>query len=68
MRICAILTLTTTLIPVLSLAEAEEEQRLRQEIKASAVNRVDFSKVGSQVDVVRFGTVYEAESRAHDTQ
>lgn len=48
--------------------EAEEEERLRQEIKASAVNRVDFSKVGSEVDVIRFGTVYEAESRAHDTQ
>lgn len=48
--------------------EAAEEQRIRQEVKDSAVNRVDFSKVGSEVDVIRFGTVYEAESRAHDIQ
>jgi len=48
--------------------EAEEEQRLRQEVKDSAVNRVDFSKVGSEVDVIRFGTVYKTESRAHDIQ
>jgi hypothetical protein len=68
MLICAILILTNALIPVLSLAETEEEQRLKQEIAASAVNRVDFSKVGSEVDVISFGTVYEAESRAHDIQ
>ncbi|MFC1719142.1 heparinase II/III family protein [Candidatus Poribacteria bacterium] len=66
--ICAILVLTTTLIPALSLAETEEEQRLKEEIAASAINRVDFSEVGSEVDVIRFGTVYEAESRAHDIQ
>jgi len=65
--ICVILVLTANLIPVLSAVE-EEEQRLRQEIKDSAVNRVDFSKVGSEVDVIRFGTSYESESRDHDTQ
>jgi hypothetical protein len=48
--------------------EAAEEERLRQEVKDSAVNRVDFSKVGNEVDVIRFGKVYEAESRAHDIQ
>ena len=68
MLICAIFVLTTTLIPVLSLAETAEEQRLRQEIKDTAVNRVDFSKVGREVDIIRFGISYEAGSRAHDIQ
>ncbi len=47
---------------------AEALQRLKDEVAASAVNRVDFSQVGREVDVVRFGTDYEAEFSAHNGQ
>jgi hypothetical protein len=48
--------------------EAAEVERLGQEVRDRAVNLVDFSKVGSEVDVIRFGTYYETESCSHNAQ
>ncbi len=48
--------------------EAETIRRLRAHIEATAVNRVDFSKVGRQADVIRFGTAYDAEFQAHNAK
>jgi len=46
--------------------KAETIQRLREHVAASEVNRVDFAKIGREVDVARFGTDYADEFQAHD--
>ncbi|HUT92667.1 MAG TPA: heparinase II/III family protein [Thermoguttaceae bacterium] len=45
---------------------AHAKRRLAEEIAASKVGEVDFTQVGRQVDVVRFGEDYLDEFRAHE--
>ncbi len=47
-------------------AAAEQKRAMAEEIAASKVREVDFSRVGRELDAVRFGGDYIDEFRAHD--